>query len=88
LPKPDPASLFQQSATCPFGRGVDEGGEERLRLLDDHLSDREFFVGESYSVAGIGFYGDVRVADEPGSTCGPSRTWVRGASGCDGSLTT
>ena len=42
------------------------GGEEVLRLLDDHLSEREFFVGESYSIADSGIYGYVHVADEAG----------------------
>jgi glutathione S-transferase len=42
------------------------GGEEVLRLLDDHLSDRELFVGERYSIADIGIYGYVHVAGEAG----------------------
>jgi len=37
-----------------------------LRLLDDHLRGREFFVGESYSIADIGIYGYVHVAGEAG----------------------
>jgi glutathione S-transferase len=42
------------------------GGEEVLRLLDDHLSVRELFVGERYSIADIGTYGYVHVAGEAG----------------------
>src|SRR6266516_1248814 len=41
-------------------------GEEVLRLLDGHLSERELFVGGTYSIADIGTYGYVHVADEAG----------------------
>jgi glutathione S-transferase len=47
------------------------GGEEVLRLLDDHLSDRDFFVGDRYSVADIAVYGYVHVAGEAGIDLGP-----------------
>jgi glutathione S-transferase len=47
------------------------GGEEVLRLLDDHLSDRDFFVGERYSVADIAVNGYVHVAGEAGIDLGP-----------------
>lgn len=43
-----------------------QGGEQVLRLLDDHLAERAFFVGDGYSVADIGIYGYVHVADEAG----------------------
>lgn len=43
-----------------------EGGEQVLRLLDDHLADRAFFVADGYSIADIGIYGYVHVADEAG----------------------
>jgi glutathione S-transferase len=43
-----------------------QGGEGVLRVLDDHLADREFFVGASYSVADIAIYGYVHVAHEAG----------------------
>jgi glutathione S-transferase len=43
-----------------------QGGEEVLRVLDDHLADRDFFVGASYSVADIAIYGYVHVADQAG----------------------
>lgn len=39
---------------------------EVLDLLDAHLARREFFVGSSYSVADVGIYGYVHVADEAG----------------------
>jgi len=42
------------------------GGESVLALLGDHLGDREFMVGERYSVADISLYAYVGVADEAG----------------------
>jgi glutathione S-transferase len=39
---------------------------EVLGLLDAHLSQHDFFVGGVYSVADIGIYGYVHVADEAG----------------------
>jgi glutathione S-transferase len=33
-------------------------------LLDDHLRDRDFFVGADYSVADVGIYGYTHVAHE------------------------
>jgi glutathione S-transferase len=43
-----------------------EGSYEVLGLLDAHLAQREFFVGDRYSVADIGLYGYVHVAGEAG----------------------
>lgn len=40
------------------------GSAEVLRLLDDHLRGREFFVGDGYSIADIGLYAYVHVAHE------------------------
>jgi glutathione S-transferase len=37
---------------------------EVLALLDAHLAERDFFVGDRYSVADIGIYGYVHVAHE------------------------
>ena len=37
-----------------------------LRLLDEHLSGREFFVAAAYSVADVAIYGYVHVAGEAG----------------------
>jgi glutathione S-transferase len=37
-----------------------------LALLDAHLAEREFFVGDRYSVADIGIFGYVHVAGEAG----------------------
>ena len=33
-------------------------------MLDNHLATRDFFVGDSYSVADVGIYGYVHVASE------------------------
>jgi glutathione S-transferase len=43
-----------------------EGSYDVLGVLDAHLSEREFFVGDVYSVADIGIYGYVHVAHEAG----------------------
>jgi glutathione S-transferase len=37
-----------------------------LRLIDDHLAAREFFVGDRYSVADIAIYGYTHLAHEAG----------------------
>ena len=52
---------------------------EVLGLLDAHLAERDFFVGETYSVADIGIYGYVHVADEAGldlEPYGSLRSWL------------
>jgi glutathione S-transferase len=52
---------------------------EVLNLLDSHLAHRDFFVGEAYSVADIGIYGYVHVADEAGLDLDPYaslRAWL------------
>ena len=43
-----------------------EAGEEVLRLLDDHLAEREFFVGGRYTIADIAIYGYTHLAHEAG----------------------
>jgi glutathione S-transferase len=47
------------------------GGERVLRLLNDHLAGCTFFVGQRYTIADIGMYGYVHVADEAGIDMGP-----------------
>jgi glutathione S-transferase len=52
---------------------------EVLALLDAHLARRDFFVGDAYSVADIGTYGYVHVADEAGLELEPYaslRAWL------------
>jgi glutathione S-transferase len=43
-----------------------EGSLEVLRLLDDHLGEREFFVAGRYTIADIAIYGYTHVAHEAG----------------------
>jgi glutathione S-transferase len=43
-----------------------EGSQEVLRLLDDHLAEREFFVGGRYTIADIAIYGYTHLAHEAG----------------------
>ena len=57
-----------------------EASYEVLGLLDRHLAAREFFVGDSYSVADIGIYGYVHVAPEAELELEPFskvRAWLR-----------
>jgi glutathione S-transferase len=56
-----------------------EASYEVLNLLDSHLAHRDFFLGKAYSVADIGIYGYVHVADEAGLDLGPYaslRMWL------------
>jgi glutathione S-transferase len=43
-----------------------EGSLEVLRLLDDHLAERDFFVGGRYTIADIAIYGYTHLAHEAG----------------------
>jgi glutathione S-transferase len=43
-----------------------QGSQEVLRLLDDHLTEREFFVGGRYTIADVAIYGYTHVAHEAG----------------------
>jgi glutathione S-transferase len=43
-----------------------EGSLEVLRLLDDHLATRDFFVGGRYTIADIAVYGYTHLAHEAG----------------------
>jgi glutathione S-transferase len=43
-----------------------EGSLEVLRLLDDHLATRQFFVGGRYTIADIAIYGYTHLAHEAG----------------------
>jgi glutathione S-transferase len=65
------------------------GGVEVLRLLDDHLDGRDFFVGDDYSIADIGIYGYTHVADQAGidlSPYGSIRRWLGRVAGQPGYL--
>jgi glutathione S-transferase len=48
-----------------------QGSHEVLRLLDDHLADREFFVDDRYTIADIAIYGYSHVAHEAGIDMAP-----------------
>ncbi|MBP0020583.1 MAG: glutathione S-transferase family protein [Cyanobacteria bacterium SBLK] len=41
-----------------------EPGYAALRVMDEHLSDREFFVGDRYTIADIALFAYTHVADE------------------------
>jgi glutathione S-transferase len=43
-----------------------QGALEVLRLLDDHLAERSYFVGDRYTVADIAIYGYTHLAHEAG----------------------
>jgi glutathione S-transferase len=46
--------------------GKREAGEAALRLMDEHLAGRDFFVGDSLSLADISLYAYTHVAEEGG----------------------
>ena len=47
------------------------GGEAALLAMEAHLTDREFFVGDAYSIADIALYAYTHVAPEAGFTLQP-----------------
>ena len=50
--------------------GKREAGEAALRLMDEHLDGRDFFVGDRLSLADIALYAYTHVADEGGFDLG------------------
>ena len=44
--------------------GKREAGEAALRLMDEHLADRRFFVGDRLTLADVALYAYTHVADE------------------------
>jgi glutathione S-transferase len=46
--------------------GKQEAGEAALRLMDEHLAGRRFFVGESLTLADVALYAYTHVAEEGG----------------------
>jgi glutathione S-transferase len=48
-----------------------EGALEVLRLLDDHLAEREFFVGGRYTIADMAVYGYSHLTEEAGISLDP-----------------
>jgi glutathione S-transferase len=53
-------------ADDPEAQQRKEGALEVLKLLDEHLAERAFFVGDQYSIADIAVYGYTHLADEAG----------------------
>ncbi len=43
-----------------------EGGRDALAVMEHHLAERSFFVGERYSIADIALYAYTHVADQAG----------------------
>jgi glutathione S-transferase len=55
------------------------GGREVLELLDDHLSAREFFAADRYTIADMAIYGYTHLAIEAGLDLAPYgrlRAWL------------
>ena len=55
------------------------GGEAALRAMEEHLRDREFLVGDAYSIADIALYAYTHVAPEGGFSLQPypaTREWL------------
>jgi glutathione S-transferase len=50
--------------------GKRESGEAALRLMDEHLAGRRFFVGDSLSLADVALYAYTHVAEEGGFDLG------------------
>jgi glutathione S-transferase len=50
-----------------------DGAREVLELLDDHLSAREFFVADRYTIADMAIYGYTHLAHEAGLDMTPHR---------------
>jgi glutathione S-transferase len=67
------------TATDPGAVRRAAGAREVLELLDDHLSAREFFVAERYTIADIAIYGYTHLAHEAGLDLAPHwmlRAWL------------
>ena len=57
-----------------------DGALEVLQLLDDHLAERTYFVGERYTIADVAIYGYTHLAHEAGIDMQPYaslRAWFR-----------
>jgi glutathione S-transferase len=66
----------ERRALLPAKRAL---GEAALRVMDDHLRTRRFFVDEVYTVADIALYAYTHVADEGGFDLAPYaaiRDWL------------
>ncbi len=73
-PAPPAAEGTQQS-----GEAAMQGGDAALRAMEGHLTDRQFFVGDRYSIADIALYAYTHVAPEGGFSLEPYpaiRAWI------------
>ena len=71
-----PELTAQQRAERP---GRKERGEQALGVMEQHLEDRGFFVGERYGIADIALYAYTHVAEEGGFDLAPYpaiRAWL------------
>jgi glutathione S-transferase len=78
--------LAEDSAFWPAERraraerpGRKERGEQALGVMEQHLEDRSFFVGERYGIADIALYAYTHVAEEGGFDLAPYpaiRAWL------------
>ncbi|HEX8622724.1 MAG TPA: glutathione S-transferase family protein [Allosphingosinicella sp.] len=69
--------------------GKREAGEAALRLMDEHLAGRDYFVGDRLSLADISLYAYTHVADEGGfdlSAYPAVTAWLRRVAGEPGYL--
>ncbi len=76
LPELTAQQEAQQEAERP---GRKARGEEALGVMEQHLKDRSFFVGERYGVADIALYAYTHVAEEGGFDLAPYpavRSWL------------
>lgn len=72
-----------QRALLPGKRAA---GVAALKLMDDHLADRDWFVGGAPSLADICLYAYTHVAEEGGFALGPYpavRAWIARVEGLD-----
>ena len=61
------------------GEAALQGGDAALKAMEGHLTDRQFFVGERYSIADIALYAYTHVAPEGGFSLEPYpaiRAWL------------
>ena len=60
------AILGQRDRYAEELEGKWQGGNRALAVLDEHLSDREWLVGDAFSIADVSMYGYTHVAEEGG----------------------
>ena len=63
----------------PEREAKSKAGERALRRLEQHLDDRDYLVGDSFSLADIALFGYTHVAEEGGFTLAPHpaiRAWL------------